>query len=113
MNEINNLIGKEVLIEISGNTLFNGILIDIGLDLLVLFNGKKFLYIPLTHLHNMKVNPDPEITTEAPSMATIEKNMDTGLAYRKILNNSKGRFLEIFVTGNRSIHEVGSSHVVL
>jgi hypothetical protein len=104
MNEINNLIGKEVLIEISGNTLFNGILIDIGLDLLVLFNGKQFLYIPLTHLHNMKVNPDPEITTEAPSLATIEKNMDTGLAYRKILNNSKGRFLEIFVTGNRSIH---------
>jgi hypothetical protein len=104
MKEIKNLMGKEVLIEISGNTCMIGILIDIGLDIMVIYNGQRFLYIPIMHMHNMKVNQEPEITSEAPSDIPIQKNNDTGLSYRKILNNAKGRFLEIFVTGNRSIH---------
>jgi hypothetical protein len=104
MKEIKNLMGKEVLIEISGNTCITGILIDIGLDIMVIYNGQKFLYIPIMHMHNMKVNQEPEITSEAPLDTPIQKNNDTGLSYRKILNNAKGRFLEIFVTGNRSIH---------
>lgn len=104
MKEIKNLMGKEVLVEISGNTCITGILIDLGLDIMVVYNGQKFLYIPIMHMHNMKVNQEPEITSEAPSDIPIQKNNDTGLSYRKILNNAKGRFLEIFVTGNRSIH---------
>ncbi len=32
------------------------------------------------------------------------QNEKETISYRKILNNAKGQFLEIFVTGNRSIH---------
>lgn len=96
-------LGQEVEIEISGKTIFSGILIDIGLDILVIFDGKKFLYIPLMHLHNMKEKTEREIFFEPPSLKPIQMEADS-ISYRKTLNNAKGQFLEILVTGNRSIH---------
>lgn len=104
MNEIKNLLDKEVLVEITGKTYFTGILVDIGLDIMVIYNGQQFLYIPIMHMHNIKLNLEPEITSDVPRETPIQKSIDSGLSYRKILNNAKGRFLEIFVTGNRSIH---------
>jgi hypothetical protein len=104
MNEMNKLMGKEILMEISGKTYLTGILIDIGLDLSVIYNGQQFLYIPMMHMHTIKMNPEPEISGETPLETPIQKSTDASLSYRKILNNAKGRFLEIFVTGNRSIH---------
>lgn len=104
MNGIKSLIGKEVELEISGKTVFGGILVDLGLDILVLFNGIKFLYIPINHMHIIKKKMEPEIFDEPPKNLPIQNPTETGLSYRKTLNNAKGQFLEIFVTGNRSIH---------
>lgn len=104
LNDIKALIGKEISMEISGKTFFSGILIDMGLDILVLYDGKQFLYIPLMHLHNIKESLEPEISSETPQAQPIPNNAESGLSYRKTLNNAKGRFLELFVTGNRSIH---------
>jgi hypothetical protein len=107
MNGINMFLGKEVEVEISGKTFFTGILIDIGLDVLVIFDGRIFLYVPLLHLHNVKervmkdVNEKP---TDKPPEFRPFFNEQESISYRKILNNAKGQFLEIFVTGNRSIH---------
>jgi hypothetical protein len=97
------LIGKEIELEISAKTFFKGILIDVGLDILVLYDGKKYLYIPLLHLHNIKqVVTDPE--TEQPQQDTPLQQENEVISYRKILTNAKGQFVEIFVTGNKSIH---------
>lgn len=101
-----NLLGKEVEIEISGRTNFTGLLIDAGLDIIVLFDGQNYLYIPLMHLHNisertLKTNPE---MIEKPTFEMPFQNEKETISYRKILNNAKGQFLEIFVTGNRSIH---------
>ncbi|MGJ7921603.1 DUF2642 domain-containing protein [Neobacillus sp. LXY-4] len=106
MTSIKNLLGKEVEIEISGKTFFKGLLIDMGLDIIVLFNGEQYLYIPLMHLHNLSertIKPNEE-NTEKPTMKMPFQNEQETISYRKILNNAKGQFLEIFVTGNRSIH---------
>jgi hypothetical protein len=104
MNVLKTLLGKEVDLEISGGLIFNGILIDYGLDIIVIFNGVKFLYIPLVHVHNMREKAEPEIFEDPPDKLPIQKLDETNLSYRKTLNNAKGQFLEIFVTGNRSIH---------
>jgi hypothetical protein len=106
MAGIKNYIKKEVEIEISGKTYFSGILIDIGLDIIVLFDGLQYLYIPLMHLHNIKEREilGNEEGTEKPSDKMPFQNEHETISYRKILTNSKGQFLEIFVTGNRSIH---------
>lgn len=104
LTEIKSLVGKEVNVEISGNTYFTGILIDIGLDLCVIYNGQQFLYIPLMHLHNMRENKELKKSTSSNYVVPVHDSPETGLSYRKTLNNAKGKFLEIFVTGNRSIH---------
>lgn len=104
MNGLKKYVGKEVEIEISGKTNFAGILIDLGLDIIVIFDGKKYLYIPLLHLQNIKERIDPEEAIEKPTEKMPIQDMSSSTSYRKTLMNAKGRFIEIFVTGNRSIH---------
>ncbi|CAM3861684.1 DUF2642 domain-containing protein [Mesobacillus zeae] len=106
MTSIKSLLGLDVKVEISGSTVVSGILIDVGLDILVLFNGKKYLYIPMIHLHNIKERELAgfEEKTEQPKVPMPLKSEAENISYRKILTNAKGQFLEVFVTGNRSIH---------
>lgn len=105
MNGIKAFIGKEVEVEISGKTFFNGILIDLGLDIVVLYDGWKFLYIPILHLHNIKERISIENDqTEQPTEGTPFQPENETLSYRKVLTNAKGQFVEIYVTGNKSIH---------
>lgn len=106
MTGIKSLLGMEVEVEISGKTFFSGLLIDVGLDILVLFNGIQYLYIPLLHLHNIKerdIKMNEEITEQPTEKMPLQNEKET-ISYRKILTNAKGQFLEIFVTGNKSIH---------
>ncbi|MCA1319420.1 DUF2642 domain-containing protein [Bacillus tianshenii] len=105
MNGIKAFIGKEVEVEISGKTFFNGILIDLGLDIIVLYDGWKFLYIPILHLHNIKerITVENEQTEQPPDGTPFQPENET-LSYRKVLTNAKGQFVEIYVTGNKSIH---------
>ncbi|AGK54255.1 hypothetical protein [Bacillus sp. 1NLA3E] len=106
MTGIKSYLNMEVEIEISGRTFFTGILLDIGLDILVLFDGQEYLYIPLMHLHNIKertIKINEEGTVQPTGKMPFQNEKET-ISYRKILNNAKGQFLEVFVTGNRSIH---------
>lgn len=103
LKNIKNLIGQKVELEVSGKTIFQGILVDLGQDILVLFNGKSYFYIPFLHVHNIRINSMIELeTSEGPVVSPI--NEDQGvISYRKTLTNAKGRFVEILVTGDKSI----------
>ncbi|WP_153126831.1 DUF2642 domain-containing protein [Peribacillus tepidiphilus] len=103
MNKIiHHLIGQTLSIEVSGKNILNGILIDAGNDVIVLFNGIDFVYIPLLHIQNFKISRTNEYqimpSTEPP---TIETEDD--LSLRKVLTSAKGMFTEIYVTGNQRI----------
>lgn len=104
--KIKNLLGIEVEVETSGKTFFSGILIDIGLDILVLYNGEKYLYIPMMHLHNIKEREFKanEEKTDQPTGKIPLQNEEESISYRKVLTNARGQFIELFVTGNKSIH---------
>ncbi|PLT35303.1 DUF2642 domain-containing protein [Bacillus sp. V5-8f] len=106
MYQFKNLVGEEVKVEISGQTTFSGLLIDIGLDILVLYNGKNYLFIPFMHMHNLKKwnKSDDRAPTEKPDESWSYEDEKESISYRKILKNAKGQFMEIFVTGNKSIH---------
>lgn len=96
------LIDRKVEVVISGKNMITGRLIDSGLDLIVIRQEQRYFYIPLVHIQSLKeaarqpveeLNIIPEQTIETDS-----------LSFRKILNHAKGKFVEIFVTGNKSIH---------
>ena len=70
------LVNEVVQIEVSGKKLINGTVIDLGSDMIVLFNGTDFVYIPLNHIQSFKVDCDNENEikdpTEPPSIITEE-----------------------------------------
>jgi hypothetical protein len=98
-------IGKNVEIEISGGSFHRGILIDAGLDIIVIYEGKtnSFLYIPFVHIQRLKELKimEEDTTYDPPSVKPIETE---ALSYRKILMTAKGMFIQVYVTGNKSIH---------
>jgi hypothetical protein len=106
LSALNHYVDDKVNVEISGKIMIDGILIEIGSDLIVLFNGKDYLYIPGLHVQKIKQgwseNLTREINNPGESPIYLDNNNNTSL--RKILNVAKGTFVEIFVTGHQSIH---------
>ena len=84
----------------------SGTLIDVGSDMIVLFNGTDFMYIPLDHIRNFEMDCDNEdnvqAPTELPSIVAEESKED--LSFEEVLAQAKGRLVEIYVTGNQSLH---------
>ena len=97
------LLGEQVTVHMSGNTMFNGILIDMGADIIVLYNGEQYIYIPLLHIHNIRANKESENYVSQPTSSSIVEEMDS-ISYRKTLTYAKGTFVEIYVTGNLTFH---------
>lgn len=91
---------QTIEIEVSGKRLHYGILLEIGSDILVIYNGVDYLYIPNMHIQKIKQNNDIEITIDH----TVDIQTNEQLSLRKVLTNAKGLFSEIFVTGMQSIH---------
>ncbi len=100
---IQDLIGEQVTVHLSGNTLFNGILTDMGSDIIVIFNGAQYIYIPLLHIHSFNKNKEPNEYVSQPTNSSIVDDMES-ISYRKTLTYAKGTFVEIYVTGNLTFH---------
>lgn len=103
MDQLKTLLGKQVRVEVSGGTIVQGVLVDVGADIVVVYTGKEYLYIPYLHIHHIKLHVDPanQITSPFPEIPLQE---ETNISYRKTLVNAKGRFVEIYVIGNKTIH---------
>jgi ribosome maturation factor RimP len=98
-------IGKYIKLEISGKKFLTGILIEIGSDLWVLFNGIDYLYIPIIHIQNwqfMKHDEIDEITSNNEPTPIYNHNEEISL--RKTLTAAKGIFTEIYVTSKQTLH---------
>lgn len=102
---IQNLVGDVIQIEVSGKKVINGIIIDLGSDILVLYNGIDYLYIPIVHVKNIRSVDKKEY--EHDIIAPIESpsiNLEGNLSLRKALTLSKGMFLEIYISGDQPLH---------
>jgi hypothetical protein len=101
-------IGKYIKIEISGKKSIYGLLVDIGSDLWVIFNGTDYLYIPAIHIQNwqfmkqFEINEINEISINDEPTPIYNHNEEISL--RKTLTAAKGIFTEIYVTSNQALH---------
>ncbi|MCM3634924.1 MULTISPECIES: DUF2642 domain-containing protein [Paenibacillus] len=102
MSMIHSLLNKVVNIEISGEKRHTGILIDYGRDMLVVYNGMNFIYFPTHHIQNIRANDKPEEEITSPSDTQYES--EPNLSYRKVLLNARGQFLEVYISGQLSLH---------
>ncbi|MEH7438250.1 DUF2642 domain-containing protein [Neobacillus drentensis] len=98
-------IGKYIKLEISGKKVISGLLVDIGSDLWVVFNGNDYLYIPIIHIQNWQFLKQDEIAeisfTDEP---TPIYNHNEEISLRKTLTAAKGIFTEIYVTSKQALH---------
>lgn len=103
MNDTIALLGKQIDLQLTGDKWFKGILTDFSSDILVLFNGKQFLYFPMLHVHrfNLSIDIDSDIL---PPLGFYIAEDNITISYRKVLMNAKGVFSEIYVTGHISLH---------
>ncbi|MFC4619417.1 DUF2642 domain-containing protein [Camelliibacillus cellulosilyticus] len=96
-------VGEPVEVTISGHYQLSGILIDAGTDLLILYNGEDFIYIPGVHIHYTDFQYVSEEEISEPDDVPFQ-GQNESISFRKILNNAKGMFSEINITGNETIH---------
>ncbi|MCR8634231.1 DUF2642 domain-containing protein [Paenibacillus radicis (ex Xue et al. 2023)] len=104
MRVIQQFVGQQVIVDISGNNICKGTLIDLGLDIMVIVHEQQFYYIPLVNVQNVKLNSESSTEPDNKSEDTPIDYQADSLSYRKILNAAKGHFVEIYVTGNKTIH---------
>ena len=109
MNKIIRSLIKEVVqIEISGKKLINGTLIDLGSDVLVLFNGTDYVYIPTNHIQCLTINRtgdfEVKIPAELPSIITENNDKEEDLSIIKVLTEAQEEFVQIYVTGSQTLH---------
>ena len=95
-----------VKIEITGNKVQKGSIIDSSKDLLVIFNGDDFIYIPFEHILTIVVDEDKDNEipnpSEPPSIISTDDNKD--LTLKTVLTQAKERFVEIYISGSQSLH---------
>ncbi|MCR8850036.1 DUF2642 domain-containing protein [Rossellomorea sp. SC111] len=95
--------GEAVMIELTGKKTINGYLIEVGSEVMIVYNGVDYIYISTSHIKNMWVVSKDSIGIDEPSVSPQLEQEDQ-LSLRKILTTAKGVFLEIYTTGNQSIH---------
>jgi hypothetical protein len=103
MNHLSQYMNQQVMLELSGRMRFTGVLVDYGLDIVVVYNGSEFLYIPLMQLHYMKLSTSQDPILGTPQNAPIENDTEK-TSLRRMLTNAKGLFLKLYVIGNQTIH---------
>ena len=103
---IQSLIKEFVQIEVSGKKILKGTLIDVGKDLLVIFNGTDYMYIPIDHIHNFCALKNNELDMLAPiessSIKTSGNNED--LSLQATLHQAKGKNIEIYLIDDQPLH---------
>lgn len=104
MSDFHHLISKTITIELSGKKEIIGQLIDVGLDIIVVYTG-QYYYIPIGHIQRVKLDLSNSITfaTDFQPEHPIALNSDT-ISFRKILTNAKGTFVSLYIEGNKMIH---------
>ncbi|CAM2915956.1 DUF2642 domain-containing protein [Paenibacillus sediminis] len=104
MNFLSSIMGKNIELELSGQIERLGVLIDCGPDVVVIFDGTNYLYIPFRHIRNIR--PSMKSLQQMVQMPEERANRSTEneLSYQEVLRESKEMLLQIFLSGSQSIY---------
>jgi len=94
--------GQLIEIGLSAKKTITGKLVEYGADILVVYNGRIFYYIPLIHIIFIRKSDSTENEDFSVAPSPIEKDSKK-MTLSKILTNAKGKFVEVYITGNQSV----------
>lgn len=100
---MNYYINKIVELDILGKMIFVGRFIDFGLDIMVLYNGYDYLYIFFLYMYCLWEVLEEDYMV----LCEIEENLieeSQWIFYCNILQQVKGKFIEIYVIGGKLLY---------
>ncbi|OPH57580.1 hypothetical protein BC351_03390 [Paenibacillus ferrarius] len=104
METLNTMIDKQVELTFSGGQKpIRGVLLEVSSDLIVIYDELNFYYIPTIHLQYVRLNPNPSKFIDPPTEYPFDLE-SSAISYRKMLMSAKGVFVEVYITGNQSVH---------
>ena len=103
---IQSLIKEIIQIEVSGKKLLKGTLIDLGTDIMVIFNGVDYVYISLNHIHQLSVvqKTELDITSLTEFPINIKGDTNEDISLEEVLKRAKGKNSEIYIIDNQALH---------
>ncbi|MER2029685.1 MAG: hypothetical protein ABS903_11020 [Solibacillus sp.] len=91
-----------VTVSLIGDQLFKGIIFDSGSDIIVLFNGENFIYIPVSHIEYIVAEtPDTEFAVPSDSPIIPLDINKKNLTFESILKEAKGINQEICIINKK------------
>ena len=86
--------------------MLKGAIVDVGSDMIVLYNGEDYYYIPINHIHELTVNNYNENNVQVPSEnpKLSANNAQDKLSLEKMLAQAVGIYVEIYVMGDQVLH---------
>lgn len=94
-----------VTVSLIGDQLFKGIIFDSGSDIIVLFNGESFIYIPVSHIEYIAVDtPDTEFAGPTNSPIISLDDDKKNLTFDSILKEAKGIYQEICIINKKYLY---------
>lgn len=102
MRNLKKYIKKQIYIELGKNS-FYGVVTDLGEDILVLFNGIQYIYMPVDHINHIQFNTNQEKQVDQPIEDYLLEQIET-LSLLNVLITTKEWFTEIHVAGNFSFY---------
>ncbi|QBP42854.1 DUF2642 domain-containing protein [Paenisporosarcina antarctica] len=103
MNNLSSYTGQILEIELTSKKSMTGKLMEIGSDIIVLFNGQNYVYLPMMHILCVRKGDSTEDEFINPDSSPIQKNEDL-ISLKKILTNASEIFVEIFLSGNHTVY---------
>ncbi|SDM46972.1 hypothetical protein SAMN05518871_101305 [Psychrobacillus sp. OK028] len=107
MNKIIQSLVKELVqIEVSGKKILKGVLIDLGTDLMVIFNGTDYLYIPIHHVHSFRAIQKNEFEKIVPTESSSNQfeRYSEDLTLKTALHQATGKYSEIYLIDDQPLH---------
>lgn len=86
--------------------MLKGAIVDVGSDMIVLYNGEDYYYIPINHIHELTVNNYNENNVQVPSEnpKLSANNAQDKWSLEKMLAQAVGIYVEIYVMGDQVLH---------
>lgn len=104
MKMLQSLKNELIKMEISSGKILNGVIVDISSEIIVIYNGEKFVYVPIEHIQSFEIDVENEENIQQPTETpSIDSHDDTEMTTLTILSKAQGIDVEIFVTGNKSL----------
>ena len=103
---IQNLVQEVIRIRLSGKNSITGTLIDVGDNIIVLYNGTDFMYISQDHIQSFDVDRDIEDEIERPTgfPSIIAQDNNKDLSLEEVVTQAIGTFVEVYLAGDQPLY---------